>query len=103
MMVAVTSCIENAAALLLCCCCWQVYSLVHKLGCVARGAASQGLLSTDAAGQPISEDNGEAADGGNRSNSSKQADFSRCMQMVQLLKQEAEKVLLTAAREPVAT
>lgn len=83
------------------CFCLQVYSLVHKLGCVARGAASQGLLPTDAAGQPISVEEGVAT--GASSSSSKQAEFSRCMQMVQLLKQEAEKLLLTAAREPVTT
>jgi hypothetical protein len=73
----------------------QVYSLVHKLGCVAREAASQGLLPTDAAGQPL--DQGAEGDEG-----SKQVELSRCMQMVQLLKQEAEKLLLTAAREPVS-
>lgn len=81
----------------------QVYSLVHKLGCVARGAASQGLLTVDAAGQLAvfeQDEEGQAAAGAGAAVSTKQEGLSRCVQMVRLLKQEAEQLLLTAAREP---
>jgi hypothetical protein len=74
----------------------QVYSLVHKLGCVARGAASQGQLEVDAAGQPV----GDSYAGGQEGGGGKE-EFGKCMQMVQQLKQEAEKLLLDAARQPV--
>lgn len=79
----------------------QVYSLVHKLGCVARAAAAQGVLPTDTAGQLVAADDGELL-GSSSSSSRKQAELSKCMQMVQQLKGEAEKLLLTAARLPDA-
>lgn len=80
----------------------QVYSLVHKLGCVAREAAAQGLLPTDAAGQPLGGEGGGGC-GGADGSSSKQVELSRCMQLVRVLKQDAEKLLLAAAREPEAS
>lgn len=79
----------------------QVYSLVHKLGCVAREAAAQGLLPTDAAGQPLGGEDGGCGSGDG--SSSKQAELSRCMQLVRVLKQDAERLLLAAAREPEAS
>jgi hypothetical protein len=82
----------------------QVYSLVHKLGCVAREAAAQGLLPVDAAGRPVGDADagvGGAGGGDGGSSSWQQVQLSRSMQMVRQLKQEADKLLLEAAREPV--
>ena len=79
----------------------QAYSLVHKLGCVARGAASQGLLEVDASGQPVGTETPAGVAGSSSGSSS--GEFARCAQMVRQLKQEAEKLLLEAARQPVAS
>lgn len=86
----------------------QAYSLVHKLGCVARGAASQGLLEVDAAGQPLGTEaplvsGAQQAAGAAGSSSRSSGELGRCVQMVRQLKQEAEKLLLEAARQPVAS
>lgn len=103
----------------------QVYTLVHKLGCVAREAATQGLLAVDAAGQPVVQQQGgggaaaggaggglgTSAAGAGEAGGDEDGDGSivgggggelsaRCMQMVRVLKQEAEALLLAAARQP---
>ncbi|KAF6261419.1 muts domain V-domain-containing protein [Scenedesmus sp. NREL 46B-D3] len=74
-------------------CLGQVYSLVHKLGCVARQAAAEGLLP-DAAG---------AADtNGMEGAVAVAAALKRCVPLLVGLKHEAEKLVLQAAKQPLA-
>lgn len=88
----------------------QVYSLVHKLGCVAREAAAGGLLGVDAAGQPSgdavpyglgSDHTGPALGSAGDDSGAAHAGMSMCRQLMQELKSKAEQLLLDAARDMV--
>lgn len=77
----------------------QVYSLVHKLGCVAREAAAGGLLEVDASGQPTQADAVLSASGVDAG--ATHADMTMCRQLLQKLKVQAEELLLSAASRPM--
>jgi hypothetical protein len=88
----------------------HVYSLVHKLGCVAREAAAGGLLAVDAAGQPSgdavsqvlgSDHPGAALSPAGNDSRAADAGLLMCRQLMQELKSKAEKLLLEAAGDMV--
>lgn len=77
-------------------CLGQVYSLIHKLGCVARQAAAEGLLPDTAA----PADTASAPAGGVEAAVAAAAALRRCQPLLAGLKQQAEKLLLQAAKQP---
>uniref|UniRef100_A0A383WQ55 DNA mismatch repair proteins mutS family domain-containing protein n=1 Tax=Tetradesmus obliquus TaxID=3088 RepID=A0A383WQ55_TETOB len=77
-------------------CLGQVYSLIHKLGCVARQAAAEGLLPDTAA----AADTASAPAGGVEAAVAAAAALQRCQPLLAGLKQQAEKLLLQAAKQP---
>lgn len=72
----------------------QVYSLVHKLGCVARKAAADGVLSPQQAGCPPEVAAAVVVEKGDAACSDACAALRESLPILNVLKQQAEQLLL---------
>lgn len=84
-----------------------MYSLIHKLGCVARQAAAEGVIDTtgNAAGGAVGPSVKATAAAAGPSASGAEgaaaaAALERCLPLLVTLKHEAERLVLEDAKQP---